>query len=79
MKCNMCDSEDFKVKKIPRKDDSFTYIYSCQECPNIQFEYVDDEDLLNMIKHLYANLSSNNIINIHKDLEDVLKKLVKVD
>ena len=47
-KCNICDSHDVRVFCYQG-----TYIYICDECPNIQFEFYDYNDVVNLKDFLY--------------------------
>ena len=45
-KCNMCDGE---MKYLNYKG---THIWICESCPNIQFECVEDKDVVNLTEYL---------------------------
>jgi len=47
MKCNMCDTDE-----IYHYDYKGTHIYVCDQCPNIQFEYVEPKDLDNLVEFM---------------------------
>lgn len=46
MKCNMCDG------KLDYLNYKGTHIWVCEDCPNIQFECVEDKDVENLIEYL---------------------------
>ena len=50
MTCNMCGEGMMAHKQI-----GDTHIYTCTECPNTQFEYYSEKDILNLQKGLGAN------------------------
>lgn len=47
MKCNMCVTGEMVYSNMKG-----THIYSCEDCPNVQFEYCLPEDLENLKEYL---------------------------
>ena len=44
--CNMCDSE------MEHIEHNGTHIWTCSECPNVQIEYYNNDDLKNLKEYL---------------------------
>lgn len=42
MKCNMCDGE------LKHYNFNGTFIWICEDCPNVQFEFIDMIDINNL-------------------------------
>lgn len=47
-KCNICDTHNMRLFNYKG-----TFIYICDDCPNIQFEFIDYCDIENLKEFLY--------------------------
>ena len=49
-KCNMCETHDVRLYYYKG-----TYIYICEHCPNVQFEFIELYDVDTLKEFLYLN------------------------
>jgi len=65
--CNMCDGN---MKHILYRT---THIWSCKECMNVQFEYFEEKDIVNLEAYLKGdNFNYSYAISIMNHARDLL-------